>query len=1344
MTFLVSSTQQSRLRSPHKARLYMSVYHPAVIYAAQVNQVGIQRGARTITYNNAVGSLSDVLGLFTLWVGTTAGANDLGKVRLKSINDTQMTVAENSIVWSNGGYLTIIREVGIWSVWPRLNNKIILKDYDVTYVDQTKFFTPTLECGPDRAGFLDGGSLVFPVDMSGSYCFGSTISSFSATAYPSSGTSISINSSTGIGTITMTTAGERLIRFSATAANGKSYDTFRVYIAHPRYGEGAPITDFKLTSPISGRVDQPGFSTRFEVSGSASLTEFPDNATVIIWKEDEYADSTDPVALDAYGSILFNGFLRQDQFVHGEPQSKKGTTFEATTIGHLLTRHRMFSVPINAHHNPKHWYQFKAGQLTPGAAIWFLVKEHSTAMRRSDWIGLNSDAIYLKAVDFMQGNLFSQASGLAKDTSILAQFSSDNKGRMYFQRNAQYMDQTDRDALDEVMEIDQPDLEGALSVVRRPEYGTSMSHLSGFNFVPGSMVSTALISKAPGDAPEWVGENIVNVERQVLLTQDQANKLVGRIHAYHNATDKEFRLNFRGDYSGVFTTLPQRWYRMTIDGSLNNRNISIENGRFLCTELSLEYDNQVGEVITSVILEREVFAQDGVTGDYPTSMPTPSLPPITWPSVDINPDPFHEVDGPPPTEINPPVDEESMYPLVGWGSCQYIEDLTEGWRDISGDLSGEDAVHGTIQPFWGNQSGTSPRNAVLFTIQDGKVLMSNNGGDTWKDITPTNAPPNDSNDPTPPDMTNIVPKQVYCSLTGKLLVLYEYDAGTAWRGWVAVSTDYGETTWQWITLFSAPLSDGTYYYPKAFYHFTNETNFVGGPNTLSTFSDDGRVTVANASKGAGLPDGIGAEFDFIYGTYTTYLYMTSLDAGLSGGSMTLAVRAYSPNLGFYRNPQLWVSSDGFTWIRADVLGWGGESEGDWIWSSAVTVPLGYQPLRHVALRFEPPWGYGSPGYPHGFVDSFRVGNVEEVEGGQLRPQWLDVNADETKLAVTGWDGIGLSLSVLDITDLAEIPQATPISLGVCDETEFDTGIYAAYPAFLPRSNDYVVYGRMNNPQALGGIVQMLKYQGGFEVVVGGDNGWGADRCGSVKFYNPKGSTRVYTYALRLAAAESVNAYTFDSDAESWLVGLYSAVNGADDPGMAAAQHDAADGSPDDGCIYQTVAASISQYLICKKLGHTYRTYGGDILTFSYKVDVTGSCNVFIKDLVTNTIIGPITADTDWTDVSYELDTGLEFTTLSFLIYDTTGTGTFTVKLDSVELGGSAGAIIYMDAGAQWTMLGFNPVPVSSVYPDGMAVRKTGLVAIASGDAGVAVKGIPGRWTDISSGLTGGTKSLRWL
>ena len=79
----VTVDQINKLRvRPHNTKLWLSIYKPPTILSAQVNDGSIAKGEREITYNNESGDYNDVKDGMTMYVGSSAGAMDKGKIRV--------------------------------------------------------------------------------------------------------------------------------------------------------------------------------------------------------------------------------------------------------------------------------------------------------------------------------------------------------------------------------------------------------------------------------------------------------------------------------------------------------------------------------------------------------------------------------------------------------------------------------------------------------------------------------------------------------------------------------------------------------------------------------------------------------------------------------------------------------------------------------------------------------------------------------------------------------------------------------------------------------------------------------------------------------------------------------------------------------------------------------------------------------------------------------------------------------------------------------------------------------------------------------------------------------------
>src|SRR5512145_2947986 len=166
LTDIGANNEVSLLRSePQSSRLYVTVHRPDTVYTARLAAVPSSTDQVTsITYNTGSGTHTNILADQTLWVGTSAGAYDLGMVRIRNTSGIGATsgtfnIAEESeIDWQASAYLTVKDEFSIWPRHIRLNGTTPYMDYDVTYSDQNSLCDSIPVMGQHRVGWLPAGS----------------------------------------------------------------------------------------------------------------------------------------------------------------------------------------------------------------------------------------------------------------------------------------------------------------------------------------------------------------------------------------------------------------------------------------------------------------------------------------------------------------------------------------------------------------------------------------------------------------------------------------------------------------------------------------------------------------------------------------------------------------------------------------------------------------------------------------------------------------------------------------------------------------------------------------------------------------------------------------------------------------------------------------------------------------------------------------------------------------------------------------------------------------------------------------------------------------------------------
>jgi len=1117
----------------HKATLFLSALKPATLLAAQVNNASIARGARTIAYNGGTGTgYASIEAGQTLWVGTDADLNDVGTVRIKAVTGNQtsgtITVAENSLAWADGLDLTVKHNWELWPVFPRIVSGVFKKDYDVDYSDQNLKPPPVAVAGPPRAGFLSGGTLRFYLDATESYAMapGASISSYLWSC--SGGT---INSPGSAATyIDFTTAGQYWLKLTVTDSNGKTQSTYRPIFVHSATIDDAdyPYESFQFESQPAGDWDRGGWTARLKVYGAADIGDFPDGALALIWQQATYGSTVGNIggytlnSADAR-SVLFCGYIRADTTV--QDWNVGTVSFDVTTVEALLRRHTMFSVSLQAvkGRNPAKWYEY-VNNLTVARAVHHLWRWHSTLFSIADVMLPVSNTLKLRACDdFERGDLYSQAENLAYRHGIFAHACCNKWGRLHLEEDIQTLTDAQRAAKAPVNhDITAADRREAITLGRQPEKSTSMVHLSGMRYDGNSALP--VIAKAPGTAPEDMGPAITTIERQVLSTQGTANALAGRALANANNTFKDVRILFKGHYLGALDIVPQEWWTLSLAAGDTHRAIVWNTQRLICRNASSQIDAGNGTILADGVFEKEAEGPDGVTGDYPTSRPSPitSFPPPPPPAV-------------PPTQVGL---TGSLLAGDGANGCWFRGPGYTDWVERNGGLASTAMTQLGWDPWWPTpykQNTADPEQAIAWACEVGFIGRSTDCGRTWVDVTPVEDPPNAFGLSPAPTAATVTYVQRLDSIHQNELHIFlvEYTTGGDWTSYLLKTEDDG-LTWTWTETSSNDLiTDGVYYYASAFVRVNVENDITFHP--AGTGSPCWTLGAVNPGNLVGEADDTGATFTYTYNHHNGF-GKGRIDIDLGGtvttdASGAVQVRTKSP-IGETNNifedyvhssvdQEIWVSADDVTYTRVSTLRWDSDSA-TWAWGTARTV--GAHTFRYIRLTFKPAW-FAMQLSQDGGIDSIRVGNVTSATAAEspVRPLWGDVDSEAgTVLYMTVWKtSEALALQKRQISDFALLAET---DLGACTEAElFDDLV--AFPYTPPFNGDYVwLFGRMDAPAGLGaGVQHVIVSDDGAATWASVESGWGADIAGTFRAEGAVDGGRTL-YAIRNSAGAVPKLY----------------------------------------------------------------------------------------------------------------------------------------------------------------------------------------------------------------------------
>jgi len=768
--------------SKHHVTFNLSVFKPTTLLAAQVNNGSIIRGARSIAYDTGTGSFSLIRSYQELWVGTTPGSYDVGRIRVKSITGTAasgtITVDENGIDWQDNHYLTIRHHYAPFKIDPRISGGVFKKFYDQNYTDENSQPPPVCIAGPHQVNTLpSGGSRTFNLDLSSSYAIaqGATISSYALSVAPSTGVvSSTRNASTGVGSVEVNQEGEWWATCSCTDSNGKTQERFVALKT-----DNSPYINSQLRS--WSEAWGQGIRASVAAFGDVALSDFPDEALVILWYNHYFDDSLSYANIwESIGAnVAFSGYIRkdtaQDNFTSNNAHE---ITFELSTIDTILDNIPLDSVTLETLTTPATWYQY-ARWLTVGRGIHHLLKWHSSIFELTDVLGLVNNTLFVKEIRFEKGTLRGMANTLSDSRGIHSQLTADRLGRLHLATDIQMFNAAQRGLLPTIFSITEDDLSGPVGTVRESEERAYTAQLSGFSFDGAS--STPLVSLIPGyiesavsyGIPGRRGSSNIDDPNQVLASQTDSNEKVGRRFANANRPIIEFRMPFRGSgYLGPLTAIPLGWYEMGIANTSLARGLGVNGLRLICRSISMQTNQAGGDAQISAVFEPEAIGPDGIQGNYPTGMPSPPNPaPPRWES---------------PTPLTA---------LVTWSESgfYYRDDNAADWT------LADDGVYngGTIDPWWRVKEQTlNPEKVIWWGVGESGLTVRTRHIDGYPvNLIAINNPPNTWGNTTPPTVSDlsVVHRDADLWLENHFYNLVRYQYAGGWQGWLQVTSNDGLT-----------------------------------------------------------------------------------------------------------------------------------------------------------------------------------------------------------------------------------------------------------------------------------------------------------------------------------------------------------------------------------------------------------------------------------------------------------------------------------------------------------------------------------------------------------------------
>lgn len=637
MPRVATSDELDLLRSDGQAsKWFCAFFNPHTIYSARLASVpSTTDQVAQITFTSGSGTLANVKADMTLWVGTSAGANDLGicRIRKAPIAGTFYIGEQSLVEWQSNCYLTVVDDYDLHAKHVRIDGTTIYIDYDLGFSDQHTTFSPVPVLGPIvRVVELvegTGNVVVGPESGTASWVFGSSISS-RLWSTPSSGIAFD-NTALANPTITVTSAGWKLLYCTITAANGKTRQGVRYVYAWD--ADNPPLTVFQV-SDFTEDEKQGGINFNLVFANDVSLTDIPDRSLCVLFEKAYYGigDDQQQISIGAVTgaeNVLGIGRTISESITYDD--ETKTTSIEIAGYQEMMKRIHGFPAGLRFKITPAAWTDMPA--LTVDRGLYHLLEYHTSAITIMDFIR-TEDTRYTAQTFSAFSSIWEQMQQFAYK-QILARSFVDSLGRLFFQIDPNYMPVADRD-YPVVMTLTDNDLTGRVQLPRDYLHEFGQINASGV-VVDGGGNGTAFFSLSPGHIQARTGG--ISVEDYLLLEdQTQANELAGLIFGAKNNPYKPMRAKLRAN-NHLLTVFPNQAISYQLTANKNPRGVAITKN-WIPRQRKVTFDGTTGIVETEIILEAESEPVVAVTGDVPGSTsfsfpPFPSLPPL--PSIPVFP-----------------------------------------------------------------------------------------------------------------------------------------------------------------------------------------------------------------------------------------------------------------------------------------------------------------------------------------------------------------------------------------------------------------------------------------------------------------------------------------------------------------------------------------------------------------------------------------------------------------------------------------------------------------------------------------------------------------------------------
>lgn len=583
-------------------------FYPVVtraIFTAQINDASIVPGATALTYDNiTAGVYTDIKPGMTLWVGTSPGASNVARIRVRYGTSAQIKVAENAdVAWADNLYITVKKEWVCWSIRPNIIGETVYKDGDIAFTNQTIEWPPVAMMGDPAIQFDTGAGANIYFDGSESYAVAPGASIVGYLWDFDDGT-----------TSTSATPGNHLYpsgqywpSLTVLDDNGQSHTAHRPVAVISRE---TAISLFQCQS-LTGQVDG-GWSARFNVfDPNADENSFPSRAPCFCFAYDVFGETVGSVGfpLGRENVVLF-GYIQEDS-VERVPETS-AVTFVVESLAAEMDKTGPFPTFVMDSDAPTDWNN--ASGLNVWRSMIYLLKFHSTVMDIAD-VALYQDTTLSKITDFPEDSLWNMLSQFAKGKRLL-RTSVTRTGRLVVGRDPNLLPVSSRSAVPVICQMLHGDWADKVLIPEKPFPQTSFLCVSGdaYDGDP-THKTTPLFGMSPGHPPKEYGRTR-EIQNMKLVDQSEVIAIAGLAMGQDNNPFGPLNIPMNGNWLGVLEPALQEYIQAPSDGFPNSRGATmLQNQYIIVRSIEVTYDWAAGIGRPQVTGEVYSYPEIATVGD---------------------------------------------------------------------------------------------------------------------------------------------------------------------------------------------------------------------------------------------------------------------------------------------------------------------------------------------------------------------------------------------------------------------------------------------------------------------------------------------------------------------------------------------------------------------------------------------------------------------------------------------------------------------------------------------------------------------------------------------------------